>query len=162
MTSLLSIHYDNWVEVNYIGGLGILLRFDCPESTNEFLLNEARWKEMFNQLSMGDLLNEIIKRTKWIKIVRLPLKFWCESNLEKIINRYGKIIAPFDDYKHMVDISYVKLGILTNRKTNINEEGPIGIGGKFVMVGIVETEQSFSFNDDKYSYLSNNETMNDT
>ncbi|CAH1439809.1 unnamed protein product [Lactuca virosa] len=94
MLALLSNHYDKWVEVKYTGGLGILLRFDGPESVCEFLMNEAVWKEMFRCRSIGEPTNTRFERIAWIKIAGLPIRNWSEPNLEKITAKYGKKYCP--------------------------------------------------------------------
>ncbi|CAH1450805.1 unnamed protein product [Lactuca virosa] len=109
MSALLSIHCDKPVEVKYIGGLRIPLRFDRAESPQDFLRDEEVWKKMFNWLSEGNSSCVNFERLAWVKIVGLPLKFLCESNSKKIILKFGKIIFPFDDIKNCVDLSCIKL-----------------------------------------------------
>lgn len=75
----------------------------------------------------------------------LPINFLCESNSKKIILKFGKIIFPFDDIQNCVDLSCIKLGISISHRKNINAEIPVEIGGKFVMICIVEFENTFSF-----------------
>ncbi|CAH1441892.1 unnamed protein product [Lactuca virosa] len=104
---------------------------------------------MFMWLSMGEPDEARFEQIAWIKIVGLPIRHWSEPNFEKIIAKNGKILAPVDDFKHKVNLSCVKLGILTSRRTNINEEASIEIGGKFITIGIVEFENSFEFDDEK-------------
>lgn len=43
----------------------------------------------------------------------IPLHLWGESNFAKITKGYGTTIAPFDELPNRVDLSCVKIGILT-------------------------------------------------
>lgn len=69
MSALLSIHCDKPVEVKYIGGQRIPLRFDSDESPQEFLRDEEVWKKMFNWLSEGNSSCVNFERLAWVKIV---------------------------------------------------------------------------------------------
>ncbi|KAL4572500.1 hypothetical protein LXL04_019279 [Taraxacum kok-saghyz] len=55
-----------------------------------------------------------------------------ESNWRNSITRtFGKTIAPFEETHHRVDLSCAKIGILTNKKSRINDEIYVAIEGEF-------------------------------
>lgn len=58
----------------------------------------------------------------WIIIVGLPIKILSDSNFNKIISNFGRIIISVDGIKNHVDLSFVKVGILTSVKKKLNKE----------------------------------------
>ncbi|CAH1445011.1 unnamed protein product [Lactuca virosa] len=77
------------------------------------------------------------------------------NNFEKITKDYGNIIAPFDNLTHRVDLSCVKIGILTTRRKRINKEILVAVEEEILKMGIIEFDEdwyAFKFdpNDDFY------------
>ncbi|CAI9273476.1 unnamed protein product [Lactuca saligna] len=113
LPKLLNSNDESNMEIKYIGGLRVLMLFDHSVAAKEFMENKCR-------------------------IIGLPLHLWGQSNFEIITSAYGKTIAPFKDIPHRVDLSHVKIGILTKRKIRINEEVTATFEGKEYRLGIIE------------------------
>ncbi|KAL4567327.1 hypothetical protein LXL04_022909 [Taraxacum kok-saghyz] len=71
----------------------------------------------------------------------VPLRLWGAENFEAILRRYGKIVAPFDDLESRVDLSSVKIGILSPIKQKLNDILHITASGKTYEIGIMECEE---------------------
>ncbi|CAH1442146.1 unnamed protein product [Lactuca virosa] len=78
---------------------------------------------------MGESSNTIFERIAWIIIVGLPIIMWSDSNFNKIVSNFGRIIVLFDGIKNRVDLSFVKVSILTSLKKKLNEELSILLNG---------------------------------
>ncbi|KAI3497060.1 hypothetical protein L1887_39441 [Cichorium endivia] len=59
------------------------------------------------------------------------------------MSRYGSIIAPFDDLYHRIDMSAVKIGVLTTSRMRINEDVTCNFEGKNLKVGVVEFDEDW-------------------
>lgn len=129
--------------IKYIGGLKVLILFDHSGAAKEFMEDDKRWKEHIKWLRWADNIETHADRVAWIIIVGLPLFLWGQRNFEKITGTFRKIIAPFDDIPNRIDLSHVKIGILTTRKARINEEIHISYDGKVTRLGIVEFDEDW-------------------
>ncbi|KAL4592631.1 hypothetical protein LXL04_005634 [Taraxacum kok-saghyz] len=79
----------------------------------------------------------------WIRIVGLPLSLWGVNNFEAITRSFGRTISPFDEIDHRVDLSCVKIDIITDRRSRINDEIHVNDGGKVIKLGIIEFDEMY-------------------
>lgn len=84
------------------------------------------------------------ERIAWLKIIGVPFEFWDEENFSLIASRFGKVINPFDSISSRRDYSMGKVGILTTRKTWINEDVTIEVSNTKYKVGVVEYTDDWS------------------
>ncbi|KAL4567770.1 hypothetical protein LXL04_023363 [Taraxacum kok-saghyz] len=133
------------IEIKYIGGLRVLLEFGDSITAKEFKDNPAVWKEYIKHVEWGVEMNLEFERIAWIRIVELPLQLWGEKNFEEITRGFGRTIAPFNEIHHRIDLSCVKIGIMTSRKSRINEEVQVVIEKKLINMGIIEFDEDYWF-----------------
>ncbi|CAH1432198.1 unnamed protein product [Lactuca virosa] len=155
LPKLLLIINDILMEIKYMGGLKVLLQFNDSITAKEFRDNKQRWQEHLKWVDWGDKIEREFDRVAWIRIMGLPLHLWGESNFAKITEGYGATIAPFDELPNRVDLSCVKIGILTERRTRINEEIFVSFEGELIKLGIIEFDEDwfpfkFDPNEDYY------------
>ncbi|KAI3508623.1 hypothetical protein L1887_23632 [Cichorium endivia] len=141
--NLLFAKKETFCEIKYLGGLKVLLLFKDSIKAKEFVENEGRWRELLSWVKWGDKLDMQFEKVAWIWIVGLPLSLWGDRNFDAISGRYGKIIAPFDEVMHRVDLSHVKIGIITSRRARINEETSVVWEGRSFKVGIIEFDEDW-------------------
>ncbi|CAI9261598.1 unnamed protein product [Lactuca saligna] len=132
---------ESSMEIKYIGGLRVLILFDYSVAAKEFMENECRWKQHLKWLRWGDKTETHAERVAWIRIMGLPLHLWGQRNFKTITSVYGKTIAPFKDIPHRVDLSHVKIGILTKNKIRIYDEVTSTFKGKEYRLGIIEFDE---------------------
>ncbi|CAH1452310.1 unnamed protein product [Lactuca virosa] len=144
------------LEIKYIGGLKVLLCFDNSVEARSFRENKQRWAENLKWVEPVESPEFFFfERIAWVRLVGLPLKLWGSMSFEAICKKFGKIIAPFDDVYHRVDLSCVKVGILTTRRTRINEEVEVATDDQITKVGVVEFDEDwfpFQFDSSKNFY----------
>ncbi|CAH1447309.1 unnamed protein product [Lactuca virosa] len=156
LPALMSIYSDAGVKVKYAGGMKAIIAFDSATLATNFLKIEDNWKSIFNYLKAGVDVDYNFERVASIRIVGLPIRLWCEENFSAIVQKFGKIIIPFDHIEDRLDLSVVKVGILTCTKKKINEEIRVEAEGKIFDVGLVEYEDEpwfpFRFDNDEQSF----------
>lgn len=142
MPTLISIHSEHSPKVKYAGGMIALTSFDSTVSVGNFLDQENNWKHIFKWLKWGDTEVTKFERVASVRIVGLPLKLCNESNFKVILAKFGKIAVPFDKIQDRMDLSVVKIGILTGEKTKLNKIVNVEVDGKAFTVGVVEYEDN--------------------
>lgn len=156
MPTLISIHSEHRPSVKYLGGMLALISFDSTVAAREFLENETNWKDTFKWMKMGSTTVTKSESITWIRIVGLPIRLWNNSNFSAIGGKFGKIVVPIDHITSRVDLSVVKLAILTDKLTKINDEIQVEVDGRSFHVGIVEYEDEpwfpFKFDNEEHPY----------
>ncbi|KAL4585399.1 hypothetical protein LXL04_010019 [Taraxacum kok-saghyz] len=136
---------DMTLEIKYIGGLRVILQFDDSVGAQNFKEDEINWKHCMKRLDWGTDIDTRLERISWIRIVGLPPQLWGDKNFEAITRNFGRMIAPFDDIHHRVDLSCVKIGILTHRKNRINDEIYVAIDAEVIKIGVIEFDENYWF-----------------
>ncbi|CAI9276086.1 unnamed protein product [Lactuca saligna] len=134
---------ETCAEVKYIGGLRVLMMFDYSIAAKEFMFDELKWKEYLKWVRWENQVNSHEERVAWIRVTGLPLHLWGQRNFRSITDRFGKTIAPFEDIPHRVDLSHAKIGLLTHRRTRINDEIQAMFEGKVYKLGIIEFDEDW-------------------
>ncbi|CAH1412378.1 unnamed protein product [Lactuca virosa] len=156
MPTLISIHSEHRPSVKYLGGMLALISFDSTVAAREFLEDERNWKDTFKWMKMGSTVVTKFERITWIRILGLLLRLWNNSNFSDVVGKFGKIAVPIDHITSRVDLSVVKLAILTDKLTKLNEEIQVEADGRSFHVGIVEYEDEpwfpFKFDNEEHPY----------
>ncbi|CAI9293108.1 unnamed protein product [Lactuca saligna] len=121
MPTLISIHIEHRPSVKYLGGMLALISFDSTVVARELLENERNWKDTFKWMKMGFTEVTKFEHVTWIRIVGLSLRIWNNSNFSAIVGKIRKIMGPIDHITNRVDLSVVKLAILTDKLTKLND-----------------------------------------
>ncbi|KAJ0733596.1 putative RNA recognition motif domain, nucleotide-binding alpha-beta plait domain superfamily [Helianthus annuus] len=61
------------VEIHYVGGISLLLRFKNHEESSEFLLNQDKWRKWFSVLDMWEGQTLPFERVAWLNLLGVPL-----------------------------------------------------------------------------------------
>ncbi|CAH1453333.1 unnamed protein product [Lactuca virosa] len=158
LPELISIHIEHRPSVKYVGGMLALIIFHASVSAREFLDGENNWKYIFKWLKRGDTVATKFERVTSVRIVGLPIQLWNDANFRAILARFGKLVVSFDNIKERLDLSVVKIGILTGEKKKHNEIVQVEIEGRPFEVGVVEYEDEpwfpFVFANEKDPYES--------
>ncbi|KAI3508269.1 hypothetical protein L1887_23275 [Cichorium endivia] len=127
----------SFCEFKYLGGLRVGIRFASCRDRNLFVKS---WTEWFCWVDSGDIAAQTFDRIAWIKIYGLPYKLWNEENFAKIGESFGRVIVPYNLDQAAVDLSFVKMGILTQFKIPISSESVVSINGQVLKIGVVEMD----------------------
>ncbi|CAH1442342.1 unnamed protein product [Lactuca virosa] len=124
-------------DIKYFGGLNIGVRFMNEASRNAFM-NE--WTEWFSKVDSGDIATTNFDRIAWIKISGLPLELWSEENFTVIAESLGRVIVSFVVDPSAVNLSFGKVGILTEYPSSISREPFVEVNGKIIKIRISEVD----------------------
>lgn len=117
--------------------------FDHSIAAKEFMFDDLKWKEYLKWVRWEDQVDSHEERVAWIRVTGLPLHLWGQRNFQSITDGFGKTIAPFEDIPHIVDLSHAKIGLLTSRRTRINNEIQASFEGKVYKLGIIEFDEDW-------------------
>lgn len=125
-------------ELKYHGGIRIRVKFMNKKRRDAFLQG---WTEWFGSVNSGDMESFNFERITWLKILGLLLELWSEENFTLIAKLVGRVIFPFEVDQTNVNLSYGKVGVLTNSLSNIFSEPNVEINGRTIKIKIAEVER---------------------
>ncbi|KAL4591816.1 hypothetical protein LXL04_004789 [Taraxacum kok-saghyz] len=99
----------------------------------------------------------------WVKILGLPLRLWNEKIFKLIIRKFGEIFSPIDLIRERVDLSCMRLGIITDSRRRVNEDISVELEGNIHQIGLAEYEHEiwFPFRFDKTEHMYESEDGGD-
>ncbi|KAI3750627.1 hypothetical protein L2E82_21330 [Cichorium intybus] len=144
---LRSLQPEKWiddetvVEVKYLGGLRIAMRF---RDSSDLLNFRHNWGDWFDTLGDGRQAPLLCKRVVCIKIVGVPVNSWSKENFNRIASKFGRVLIPFETLCEARDLAFGKVCILSGSRMKINEEVAIAIGDRVSMVVVFESDEVWS------------------
>lgn len=109
--------------INYIGGLKLMISFDSAQAEKNFIeLNVASWKDIFSTVNIWDGQDVSNERIIGLKIHGLPLLLRDETSYNLIAGLFGKVMGSSDFTWKDDDVSVGKCVILSNRGPSICEQ----------------------------------------
>ncbi|CAI9299412.1 unnamed protein product [Lactuca saligna] len=115
------------------------------------MVNTYFWRLWFKWIDTGDRLEIKNDRIAWIKFVGLPPHLWDEGNSGAITLKLGVISNSMELSMDRVDVSHMKMCILTTTLGIINEEVTVVVDNRVFEVGVYEVDNGwrpFSCSDD--------------
>ncbi|CAI9269175.1 unnamed protein product [Lactuca saligna] len=94
--------------------------------------------EWFCKFDSGDVATINCDRIAWIKISCLLPELWSEENFTLIAESVGRVIVSFEVNLSAVNLSFGKVGVLTDDPTHISKELLVEIKGKITKIRILE------------------------
>ncbi|KAI3777981.1 hypothetical protein L2E82_06906 [Cichorium intybus] len=142
--SLLELEGYDVIESRYIGGMQILIKFRSDRAAEVFKANKSIWLKWFLWVEFYGKKCTRFERVAWIKITGLPIQSWDESNFDAIAQSFGKVLVNSNPFWNSMDVSTGKMGILTARRSRINEEVNIDYDGEVIKIGVFETDDCWT------------------
>lgn len=130
LRSLVDVDGFPEVEIIYVGGLTVLLTFPetagMAKSMKEAMSMWNRWFESL-KVWVGQPLG--YSRLAWLAIRGIPLHLWDANLVDKIGNRFGKVIINPEITMSGKNLSVAKVCILTKEVSLLNERVEMKVGG---------------------------------
>ncbi|KAM0024583.1 hypothetical protein Hdeb2414_s0022g00617471 [Helianthus debilis subsp. tardiflorus] len=82
------------IEIHYVGGLSLLLRFKGQEGATEFHLKHDVWKKWFSVLDMWEGKTLPYERVAWLNVYGVPLHLEDNKVLDNIAKQFGVPVQP--------------------------------------------------------------------
>ncbi|KAF5755308.1 hypothetical protein HanRHA438_Chr17g0811291 [Helianthus annuus] len=109
------------VEIRYMGGFFVLLKFENKEEANMFMMDKEVWSVWFHKMEiwMGQSLP--YERVAWLKIYGVPLNLSMSSVFNAIGNKFGKVVKLVSPLEEEMDLSFACVGVLTKMVKKVDE-----------------------------------------
>ncbi|KAJ0674308.1 hypothetical protein HanPSC8_Chr12g0512761 [Helianthus annuus] len=119
---LLLIAKISVANVQYLGGLSLLITFHDKESANQFLEGKEIWGPWFSRLDPWSGQTLPLERVVWLKLCGIPLHLLDADVMSMIGDAFGKIVHVPKLFEEDQDLSVVKVGVLVGSAVRISNE----------------------------------------
>ncbi|KAM0031772.1 putative RNA recognition motif domain, nucleotide-binding alpha-beta plait domain superfamily [Helianthus debilis subsp. tardiflorus] len=106
--------------IQYIGGFSVLLTFSDAMEATGFLDNNVVWKTWFSKVEIWKGQSLPFERLAWINIFGVPPHLLASSVFDDIGRKYGRIAHGSSLSESDDDLTYDRLGILTDTGNKIS------------------------------------------
>ncbi|KAJ0793170.1 putative RNA recognition motif domain, nucleotide-binding alpha-beta plait domain superfamily [Helianthus annuus] len=100
------------VEIHYVGGISLLLKFKAHEEAVDFLMKQDKWRKWFSVLDMWEGQSLPFERVAWLNLFGVPLHLADNSVFNDIARQFGSIVHPAQLSVDDGDLSTVCVGVL--------------------------------------------------
>ncbi|KAJ0805831.1 putative RNA recognition motif domain, nucleotide-binding alpha-beta plait domain superfamily [Helianthus annuus] len=126
------------VGIQYIGGFSVLLSFNIASDASGFMDNKEVWKDWFSKVDIWKGQSLPFERLAWINIFGVPPHLLDSLVFDGIGRKYGKIAQGSQLSENDDDLSFDRLGILTDTGNKISGLVNLRWQDKIYRVWVVE------------------------
>ncbi|KAJ0921315.1 hypothetical protein HanPSC8_Chr05g0190041 [Helianthus annuus] len=119
---LLKIAKLSVANVQYLGGLSLLITFHDKESANQFMEVKEIWGPWFSRLEPWTGQTLPLERVAWLKLCGIPLHMLDAEVMGMIGEAFGKIVHVPKLFEEDQDLSIVRVGVLVGLSSRICNE----------------------------------------
>ncbi|KAJ0547794.1 hypothetical protein HanIR_Chr08g0376221 [Helianthus annuus] len=138
---LLSIAKFVVANIQYLGGLSVLISFHEEESVNRFLSVKNVWEPWFSKLDLWKGQTLPFERVAWLKLTGMPLHLFEGDVLNQVGSVFGKVLHVPKGFEEDLDLSIVRVGVLVGHHRKIEDEVVLSWKGRSFRVGIEEDHE---------------------
>ncbi|KAL9999338.1 putative RNA recognition motif domain, nucleotide-binding alpha-beta plait domain superfamily [Helianthus debilis subsp. tardiflorus] len=124
--------------IQYIGGLSLLLSFHDVDSANRFLDAKGVWGPWFNKLDVWGGQSFPSERVSWLKICGIPLHLLSSAVMAQVAELFGKVVHIPKFSEEDQDLSVCRIGVLIGEAERINESISINWKNRVYRVWVEE------------------------
>ncbi|KAJ0899607.1 hypothetical protein HanRHA438_Chr08g0370491 [Helianthus annuus] len=133
------------MNLKYLGGLKVLLSFGSPEEAEEFRYNKVNdWEKWFARLYLWVGIPPLFERVAWIKILGVPISLWDQHVINKIGERFGRLLVKSEADASDGNMAEDRLAILVNTGKRIASELNLVWKGQVISVWVEEISGKWS------------------
>ncbi|MFS7927812.1 putative RNA recognition motif domain, nucleotide-binding alpha-beta plait domain superfamily [Helianthus anomalus] len=118
---LLRIAKLSVANLQYLGGLSLLISFSDAESAKMFMDAKKVWGPWFSKLDFWSGQTLSLERVTWLKLCGIPLHLLDPVVLGMIGDSFGKLLHVPKLYEEDLDLSTVRVGVLVGFPGRIKE-----------------------------------------
>ncbi|KAF5793149.1 hypothetical protein HanRHA438_Chr09g0426451 [Helianthus annuus] len=107
--------------IQYLGGLSLLISFKDKEAARDFLDAKVIWGPWFSKLELWNGQSLSYERVVWLKVAGVPLHILESGTLEQIGTLFGKVLHTPKLLEGDQDLSVCRVGILVGESSRISE-----------------------------------------
>ncbi|KAF5773617.1 putative RNA-directed DNA polymerase [Helianthus annuus] len=118
---LLRIAKISVANLQYLGGLSLLISFSDVESARMFMEDKKVWGPWFSKLDFWSGQTLPLERVAWLKLCGIPLHLLDPVVLGMIGESFGKLLHVPKLHEEDLDLSMVRVGVLVGNPGRIKE-----------------------------------------
>ncbi|KAJ0579698.1 putative RNA recognition motif domain, nucleotide-binding alpha-beta plait domain superfamily [Helianthus annuus] len=118
---LLSIAKVVVANVQYLGGLSLLISFHDKDSATRFLESKSVWGPWFSRLEGWNGQSLPFERVSWLKLCGIPLHLFSSEVMSQVGELFGKILHVPKGLEEDQDLSVCRVGVLVGEVERINK-----------------------------------------
>ncbi|KAJ0763727.1 hypothetical protein HanPI659440_Chr08g0284261 [Helianthus annuus] len=118
---LMRIAKFDYVRIQYLGGLTLLISFLDKAAACDFLEAKTVWEPWFSKLEAWNGQSFHLERVAWLKLSGIPLHLLDPELLSQIGAQFGKVLHVPSGLEEDHDISFCRVGVLVGEANRINE-----------------------------------------
>ncbi|KAJ0774239.1 hypothetical protein HanOQP8_Chr03g0109291 [Helianthus annuus] len=138
---LLKIAGTEYVKIQYLGGLSILISFSDVESAKRFLDAKVVWGPWFSKLETWNGQSLPLERVAWLRIHGVPLHILDPNILAQIGELFGKVLHVPKLLVEEQDLSVCRVGILVGESFRLREVVALKWKNRCYWVRVEEEEE---------------------
>ncbi|KAF5753882.1 hypothetical protein HanXRQr2_Chr17g0785081 [Helianthus annuus] len=119
-SALLSIAKVVVANVQYLGGLTLLISFHDKDSATRFLESKSLWGPWFSRLDGWNGQSFPLERVSWLKLSGIPLHLLSSEVLAQVGELFGKVLHVPKGLEEDQDLSVCRVGVLVGEVDRIN------------------------------------------
>ncbi|KAJ0535802.1 hypothetical protein HanIR_Chr09g0434611 [Helianthus annuus] len=96
--------------VQYLGGLSLLISFHDEDSRNRFLDSKDIWNPWFNKLDLWSGQTLPLERVAWLKLCGILLHLFESVIMAQVGGLFGKVLFVPKSFEDDCDLSVVRVG----------------------------------------------------
>ncbi|KAJ0713943.1 hypothetical protein HanPI659440_Chr13g0484121 [Helianthus annuus] len=118
---LLRIAGTDFSNIQYLGGLSIIISFSNDFSVKKFLDSREVWGPWFSKLDAWEGHSLPLERVAWLRLFGVPLHLLDPAVLKMIGNLFGKVLHVQNSLVNEKDLSVNRVGVLAGEAQRIKE-----------------------------------------
>ncbi|KAF5792348.1 hypothetical protein HanRHA438_Chr09g0417011 [Helianthus annuus] len=118
---LLSIAKILVANIQYLGGLSILISFHDEASANKFLESKVVWGPWFSRLDPWNGQSLPIERVAWLRLIGIPLHLFEPEVMVQVGELFGKVLHAPKMVEEDLDLSVCSVAVLVGDAGRIND-----------------------------------------
>ncbi|KAJ0501657.1 hypothetical protein HanHA300_Chr11g0403261 [Helianthus annuus] len=138
---LLNIARISVANIQYIGGLSLLLSFHDEESVNRFLESKNIWDPWFTKLDPWRGQSLPLERVAWLKLNGVPLHLLELDVLSQVGEIFGRVLHVPSSVENDQDLSFVRVGVLVSQSSLLSDEVTLRWKNKSFKIGVEEDRE---------------------
>ncbi|KAM0013490.1 putative RNA recognition motif domain, nucleotide-binding alpha-beta plait domain superfamily [Helianthus debilis subsp. tardiflorus] len=141
MDRLLNITKITVANVQYLGGLSLLVSFHDEESVNRFLENKIIWEPWFTKLDPWRGQSLPLERVACLKLSGVPLHLLDPDVLSQVGELFGKVLHVPKSFEEDYDLSFVRIGVLVSHSRVMEDEVVLRWKNRSFRIGVEEDHE---------------------
>ncbi|XP_022003845.1 uncharacterized protein LOC110901318 [Helianthus annuus] len=118
---LLRIAKIGFKNIQYLGGLSILVSFENSEGARSFLSSKKVWEPWFSKLESWEGQALPLERVIWLKISGVPLHLLNPEILDMVGGVFGKVLYVKKSFLEEKDLSVTRVAVLAGEAYRVRE-----------------------------------------